>query len=402
MTTRTSTPPGTAAALPWFPLSVLSLAAFATVTAELVPGGLLLEVSADLDVPPPAVGALVSAWAVTAAVLSVPLVRLTGRLPVRGVLTASLALGCAAAAAVALAPSFEVALAARVAGAAAHGLLVSLLVPYVTGSVPEAVLGRAISVVLAGPTLAGVLGVPAGTAAGERWGWRTTFAAIAVLLALAAVAMRRLPAAAPAAPGARASASWRDPSVPAVLRIAVAAALVLVGHFALYTYVAPLLADAGGFGAPARALLLLAFGVAGAAGLAASGPLSDRWPRAALAGVAVAFAASTAAVGVLERSATAGVVAIAVWGVLIGALPPVFQTRLMRVASPGFRPTAGALAVATLNLGVAGGAALGARVLESQGAGALPARASAVVALAAVVLLVDLALPARAGRRAPA
>ncbi|MFT4125379.1 MAG: hypothetical protein QM662_04020, partial [Gordonia sp. (in: high G+C Gram-positive bacteria)] len=58
------------------------------------------------------------------------------------------------------------------------------------------------------------------------------------------------------------------------------------------------------------------------------------------------------------------VAGIGVWGFAIGALPPIFQARVMRLSTPAFRPLAGSVVVTALNVGVAAGAGLGAITLH--------------------------------------
>ncbi|MFZ2623955.1 MAG: hypothetical protein WAX29_01750, partial [Propionibacterium sp.] len=60
-------------------LAVLTAATFWTVTAEMLPSGLLPLMSQDLGVSSSAIGTMVSAWAITIAVVGTPLVRLTLR-----------------------------------------------------------------------------------------------------------------------------------------------------------------------------------------------------------------------------------------------------------------------------------------------------------------------------------
>jgi predicted MFS family arabinose efflux permease len=163
---------------------------------------------------------------------------------------------------------------------------------------------------------------------------------------------------------------------------------MLTGHFLLYTYVAPLLQQLGGHDARARAVLLLVFGLAGPVGIALSGPLSDRFPRWALAGVGIALAAVTAAQAAVGLGPAVAAVAVGSWGLLIGFLPPVFMTRLLRAAPPGREAAAGAVGVAVLNLGIAAGATAGGVVVDRVTVRALPPAAAGVVALACAVLLV--------------
>jgi predicted MFS family arabinose efflux permease len=184
---------------------------------------------------------------------------------------------------------------------------------------------------------------------------------------------------------------------------AVAGGLLLTAHFLLYTYVAPLLQELGGHDAPARSLLLLVFGLAGLVGIALSGPLSDRLPRGALPGVGVALTAGTAALGLLGTGPAVAVAVLGFWGLLIGLLPPVFMTRLLRAAPPGRAAAAGAVGVTALNLGIAAGAAAGGAVVDLAGVRALPGVAAGVVTVACAVLLVGARRGSRlrTGRTAP-
>lgn len=370
--------------LPWRALLLLSGAAFATVTTELLPASLLLQLSDDLDVTPATAGALVGAWALTIAVASVPLTRLTARVPRRRLVLVILLLLALATTGTAFAPSYGWALTSRITAAAAHGLFWSLLVPTVATLVPPARIGRAVSVVLAGPALAGIIGIPLGATAGAALGWRVSFAALAALLALAALGIRTLPLS--DAPQQAVRQEGRDPARWAVLGVALAGGLVLTGHFLLYTYIAPLLHQFGGYDTATSGMLLFVFGAAGVVGTVGAGALSDRFPRQALRWVCAAFTGSAASLLLLDLHLAVAIVVVAGWGVLIGLLPPVFQTHLLRIASPGREATSGAIGITVLNLGIATGAMLGGAVLDTWQAGALPAVAAIVIAIATVGL----------------
>ncbi|WP_448610587.1 MFS transporter [Geodermatophilus sp. URMC 60] len=379
---------GAACAPPRWTLAALTAAAFATVTIELSPTGLLPVIAADLAVSPSAAGSLVATWAVTLAATSLALVRVTRRLPRERVLAGALLVCGAATLATAAAPSLGVAVIARVVGAAAHGLVWALLVPHVTGLVPPERLGRAVSTVLIGPTAASVLGVPVAASLGGVLGWRWTLALLAALALPPALVLLRGRTVQQGAAGTAAGAWWRDPSARPVLRTAAGTAALLAGHFAAATYLAVLVTDGAGLPGGAVPAVLFVFGVAGVLGLAVAGPLSDRRPATALPVVAVAFAAGLAALVLVGTHPAVALAVIAVWGVLIGLLPPVFQTRMARIAAPGIRDVAGAVAITALNVGIAGGAALGGLVLARSGPTGLVLTAAGVAAAGALVLLV--------------
>src|SRR5690554_6140885 len=92
-TSTGSAPTSTATArFPVRALLLLSLGVLVTVTAESLPAGLMPEMAADLAVSPLQIGLLISVWAVTVIVTSIPLARATARLDRRLVVAGSLAL----------------------------------------------------------------------------------------------------------------------------------------------------------------------------------------------------------------------------------------------------------------------------------------------------------------------
>ncbi len=385
---NTATQPGARSpakqSLPWTKLIALTFAAFATVTMEMLPSGLLPQIGRGLGVEPAVAGALVTAWALTVALTSMPLVRATMKVRRTLLIPATLGVVAVSSLVTAFAPTFEVALLGRVAAAAGHGVFWAVIVAYVSGIVAPEQIGRALAIVLSGPTIAGFVGLPLGAALVEVAGWRAIFGGASLVLALTAGLLVPLLADEPDGTdtsGTAAGARW-DRSVILSVGTAFAAALVLVAHFVLFTYVALLITEVADWDAGAVAVLLTVFGAASAAGVALSGWLSDRWPRATLPASAFAALAAFSMLCIAPAVPAVFVGAIVIWGGFIGLFPPAMQVRVLRLASPQFRPAAGGVVVTVLSLGVAGGAALGGLIVGSEVA------ASGVEGLAPVALLV--------------
>lgn len=407
--------------MPWTSLLTLGSVTFTMVAAEMLPTAVLPTMSADLGVPQARTGMLVSAWALAVVVGTFPLVRLTRRLDSRRVIAAAAAVLGLAGIATATAGSFEVALGSRLLGALACGLLWATVNAHSAALVPPRRLARAIAVVLGGATLGTVLAVPAASAVAGLWGWRVAFVGAGVASALAGAAVLAVvrptvvahgssattdgiaghgPAGqASAGQGAGVDRSAPGPSaLRPVLVTATLGGLLLVGHFAAYTFVVPLLARTARSTPGGISGLLLAFGVLSAVGTALVGRFGDRRPAAALALAAGAITVVLASLGLLGRSAAVDLALIAVWGVATGAFPPLAQTAIMGAAGARLRTLAGSLIPVTFNLGIAVGAAGGSAVVAARGLGALPLPAAAV-ALVATVALLRPALPRR--RREP-
>jgi predicted MFS family arabinose efflux permease len=286
----------------------------------------------------------------------------------------------------AVAPEYWMLVAARVVGGIAHGLFWALVAAYAARLVPHDQIGRAVSVTLGGGTLALVAGVPAATVLGQAIGWRPVFAIVAALTLVGAVLVwRLLPPV--AADGERTEARFRrgDVSLGPVLVVCAVTAAVMLGQYAVFTYVAPLITDVVGVEPGAVGPLLLVYGVTGAVGLVVAGSRLARRPIRAMAGAmalaAVALVVLGAAPGVIVS-----IVAFAVWGLAFGAIPPLLQTRLLQTAPPAHRDAASALYATAFNIGIGGGALLGAVLFDLVGVRSLPFVYAAVLVVVALLL----------------
>jgi predicted MFS family arabinose efflux permease len=386
--------------LPWPSLLVLGAGTLLMVTAEMLPTAVLEQMSIGLGVAESSTGLLVSVWAAVVVVLSFPLVRLTRRWDRRAVIAGGLAVLAFSSALTALAPTFQVAVGARMVGASAVGLLWATTNAHVADLVSDRLLGRAIAVVLGGATLGMVVGTPLARLVADAAGWRAAFWALAVLGLLGAVAVRLVVARAAApgttADGAEGSADGTGAArgMGRLLVVTALVALVLVGHYGAYTYItrlteAPAQVLPGGMSA-----LLLVFGLASAAGVALAGRFGDRSGPALVVSVA-ATALTVLGLGVADVSPVIGVAVVVAWGVVSGGLPPFAQTLILRLAGPERRSFAGALIPVLFNGGIAVGAALASLVVATSGISALPLLGAVVVGAAAVGLAAAIRRSAR-------
>jgi predicted MFS family arabinose efflux permease len=379
--------------MPVRPLLLLSFGAFWTVTLEMLPAGLLPSMSADLGVSPPRIGLLVTLWALTVGLSSVPLSRATRAWGRPRVLATALAVLGASTVLTALAPGYGAVAATRLVAAAGHGLFWSVLMVYAASIAPEGRSGRAVSIVLGGPLLANVVGLPLGTALAAPWGWRSVVGVVGAVMVVGAVLLRRLPEI-PVPSGAPGTAGGRrDATAPLVISGALLGALALLAHFAVFTFVSELVTGAWALESGDLGRLLLVFGGTGAVGLLVSGALPDRSAQHCLVGVVLALSGTFALLAAV-RGPVAVLTLVAGWGLLLGMLPPLLQSRVIGVASPDYRDAAGAILVTVFNLGIAAGALAGGQVIQRLGLSLLLPLAAAVTATSAIGLV---ALMRRAG-----
>ncbi|MET4638755.1 MFS transporter [Mycetocola sp. 2940] len=385
---------------PWIGLIALSGTVFLSISSEMIPTGLLPEMSASLGVSPSQIGLLVTVFAFTVVLSSAPLTALTGKIPRHALMVAVLTLLGVSNLLTALAPTYELVLMTRVLGGLAHGLFWALVPAYSAHLVDREHLARAVSITLAGGTIALVLGVPLGTALGQAVGWRWAFAAIALALFLGVLAVILwLPPVERDKPVHADAASRRDPTILAVGLLCVTVAVVMIGNYTFYTFIAPYLIDRLGVAPEYLSAVLFAIGAAGALGLVLAGTVFGRHTSAGLViGLAVtAVGAGIAAVATQVLWVSLG--GIVLWGVAFGLVPPLLQTRLLHTASSRIRDTASAFYTTAFNVGIGGGALVGALLLDWRGLEALPIATIVLVIAGLIVVLLSIRVTRRGTNR---
>jgi predicted MFS family arabinose efflux permease len=372
-------------------LAVLGASAFIYVTAETIPVGLLPEIANGLDVSEAQVGLLLTSYAVVAGVTTIPLTAMTMRIPRHLLIAITVGVLTVSQIAAALAPTFLILVLARLICAVAHGVFWSTIAPVAARLAPPGLAGKATATVFLGNSLAIVLGVPLGTAIGQWLGWR---AAVGVLAAAGAVcvlllivvlpAMAALPQDLASRTGARLKAAVTIVRSGPVAAVCLITAVLVIGHFAAYTYIAPLVRRDGGLEGVGLSALLLGYGAAGVLGNWFVGRHVDRRPGPLLTGMIAVMALSLVAlVPVLGPVPT--VIAALTWGGTFTAIPVCLQAAILRVA-PQKRDAASAVYVVAFQIGIGGGALVGERFVSAGLLAVLPAIA-AVLTLAAGVLV---------------
>jgi DHA1 family inner membrane transport protein len=394
MTAYSPSPSATVPRFPWVGLLALAAAVFLSVTSEMIPTGLLPDMSASLGVSEAQIGLLVTVFAFTVVVTSTPLTALTRRWPRHGMIVGILVVLGLSNLLTALSPDYGWVVASRILGGIAHGMFWSIVGAYAGHLVPKEQIGRAVSITLGGGTLAFVFGVPLGTFAGHLFGWRLSFGILAGLMFVGAVLVWRL---LPAVERVEDTAAGRrdrslprprDRTIAAVIMVCLIAAVTMVGHYAFYTFVVPFLTGPMGVASGDVGALLFVYGVAGAVGLVLAGSVLGSRPQS---GLLIALVVTGAAVGALAVFATQPVfatISFVLWGLAFGALPPLLQTRLLHTSSPAFRDTASALYTTSFNIGIGGGALLGSLVFDAGGLLLLPVLYIALLAVALVLVLI--------------
>ncbi|ASR35270.1 transporter [Prauserella marina] len=342
----------------WLAILAVTLGIFALMTSELLPVGLLTPVGSALGVSEGTAGLMVTIPGLVAAV-SAPLVTVaTGRVDRRVVLAVLIGLVGAANLVSSVATSFALVLVARFLVGISVGGFWSLAGGIALRLVPPKHVPRATAVIFGGVETASVLGVPAGTFLGDLSGWRTAFAAVGVLglisLACVVLLVPKLPA--------RRTIGFVDlrdlfTGNRGVRKGITVTFLVITGHFLAYTFLRPILGEAG-VEAKATGALLLAFGVAGICGNFLAGALIGNRLRLTVTGIGVLLGTAMVLLAVVELTTfTAGAILV-LWGLGYGAVPVTVQTWIIKAAGESTE-AASSLNTAAFNLSIALGALAG-------------------------------------------
>jgi DHA1 family inner membrane transport protein len=367
------------------PLIALFLAAFAFGTTEFVIAGVLPEVAEGLGVSIPSAGTLVSGYALGIAIGGPLLTLATPRVPRRTLLLGLVAVFTLGQVACALAPGFTSMLALRIAVAVAHGTYFGVAMVVATGLVSDERRGMAVALVLAGLTVSGIVGVPAGTAIGNLWGWRATFWAMTVLGVVAAFAIALLIPATKAA-AARPASLGREIGVlgrQQVWTSLIVMLMLMLAQFVPYTYITPLLQTVTGLSVETVPWVLLASGVGATLGVFIGGKVAGSRLMTALIAMLAMQAVVMAAMYVVAPYPLPMLLVVMVWGALNFSIGTAVQTRILRWTADAPN-LASSLIPSGFNVGIAIAAFVGATMLNA----GLPYRTLPLVGVAAMAVAV--------------
>ncbi|WP_407709051.1 MFS transporter [Arthrobacter nitrophenolicus] len=373
------------ARFPYAAMAVLATIAFTAITTELLPSGLLPQISSGLNVSEPVAGYLAAAYAAVIVVTVVPAARLLAGIPRHALLVGLVVTFAASNAWVGLAPDFTTAMIARMVGGLAHGLLWTTMAPFVTRVVPADKVGKALAIVFSGNSLGLAIGAPLGTALGGFLGWRAAFLVLAGFgLVLAVLAFFLLPRVRRISDAARPSMR-RAVAQPGVKAVATAWPLLVLAHFALFTYIAPFVREAG-LPDYAISLSLTVLGASGLLGIWVAGLTVDSHPRRSLIITTAAIAASMFLLPLASGNLPLALALMTVWGAGLGAIGIYNQAAILR-AGGEYQEAANGLTVLTIQLGITVGALYGSGALVAGGPLLVPiAAALPVVAALAITL----------------
>lgn len=350
----------------WPAVVSLGLGIFTLVASEFLPASLLSPIAADLGITEGVAGQLVTATSIIGIVGGPLVVSSLPRLDRRWVMAGLTTLAIASNVLVAIAPAFGLMLAARLLLGIAISGFWAMSLAVTAQLVPADRLGRAMTIVNTGVSLATIAAVPAGAYFGELLGWRAVFllAAGAGVVTLAAQLVTLPPVPPSGAPGFR--SLLQTALTPVVALGVLAIVLIAGGHFMGFTYLRPAFETVDGLTPELLAVLLMVYGVASFIGNMVAGPLADRRLPLLVIAAPVAIGLGTAMLALGGSGLVMAFVTVFVWGLGFGAVPTMVQTWIAHVA-PERLESASGLIVAAFQIAITIGAAVGGLLVDSVG-----------------------------------
>ncbi|WP_010099783.1 sugar transporter [Burkholderia ubonensis] len=350
----------------WWGVWALTLAAFIFNTTEFVPVALLGAIGDSLHMQPTDVGLMLTIYAWTVAVTSLPLTLATRTVERRKLLAGVLVLFIASHLITGVAWSFPVLVFGRVGIACAHAIFWSISISLAVRLAPPQKKSRALGLLATGTSIAMVAGIPLGRVIGETLGWRTAFLIIA---GAAAVALLMLRTTLPALPSQRTGSLASLPSLlrnPTLILLYLLTILVVSAHFTSYTYIEPFLQHVSHASESGITTLLILFGGAGIPAAFCFNRLYPQRPAQFLLASIVVIASCLLILFPSALSVVTLSVHTVVWGGAIICFGLAMQAWVLKLA-----PDASDLAVsifsALYNVGIGAGALLGNHIARDFG-----------------------------------
>lgn len=321
-------PSGERQTFSWFVFGLMASVTFVGILSELVPSGILPQMTEGLAVEESEVGFLVGVYALASAVAAIPLISATLAFN-RKTLLMVLLIGFAASnVVVALSSSYAVIVACRVIGGICAGVMWPMIAAYGTRLVPENMHGKAITVIMSGNTLGISIGLPVMTTIGITFGWRTAFMVLSVIVVVIAVLSFFY---LPAVEGEKLSKSNSPLAVlkmPSILIVLLLTFLSVAAHYGIYTYITllvELIGFAGGIG-----VALLIFGIGSVISVIVSAKYIDAYLRPlivlmlGIGGISMAMFLAFKGTTVISHAA------FFLWGLAFGPLVTMYQTAVSK------------------------------------------------------------------------
>ena len=343
----------------WWPVIGLTFAAFIFNTSEFIPIGLLSGIAGDFSITESKAGLLITVYAWVVAVASLPLMIAASKAEARKLMLSVVGVFMAGQAMSAFSSGYWMLMFSRIIVACSHAIFWSIVTPLAVRIAPPGHDSRALGMIVAGSSIAMIVGLPLGRTVGLYLGWRMTFAVIALL---SAAVFALLALILPKVPGTG-GFSWSQ--LPSLFRIAplrglyVLTILTVTAHFTGYSYIEPFLASEAGFGASWITMILMLFGLMVIVGSLLFSRYYGSCPSFFMGYAVSGICVFLLLLGAASSNALSTVALCLLWGLAVAFLNLAFQSEVIHVAPSGGVAVAMSIYSGIYNVGIGAGALFG-------------------------------------------
>jgi predicted MFS family arabinose efflux permease len=347
----------------WSAVFSLAMCITGLITAELLPISLLTPMAKILHITEGSAGQAVTVTAIVGLFASLFSAVITRRVDRRIVILSFSVILILSSFLVAFAPNYTALLIGRFLLGIGVGGFWSMAAAVAMRLVPEAFVPKAFSIIFGAGSIATAIAAPFGSYLGNVIGWRATFV-VAAALGIVALVWQLI-----ALPFLPPNAQSRLRTLFDVLRRPkiglgiLSVLLVFAGHFAFFTYLRPFLETQTHISVNGVSVILLLFGLAGFVGNTVAGALLGEKMRLVLIAAPLLLIGLGVALIMMGTNIWAAAILIAIWGVAFGSVPVAWSTWVARMV-PDEAESGGALLVASIQLAITIGAAIGGLLLD--------------------------------------
>ncbi|MEE3477857.1 MAG: MFS transporter [Methanomethylophilus sp.] len=348
----------------WLPLIGLTVSVFIFNMSEFMPVGLLTSIADDFGTSESQTGLIISFYAWTVAICSLPLMLLLRKVDYRPMLLMAVLTFTVFQFLSGISTSYWMLMASRIGVALAHSVFWSIAAPLAVSVVEFRYHRFALSVMAVGTSVAMILGLPLGRVIGLAMGWRMSFFAIAAVSVLTLILLTAV------FPQVRNPGTFTVKRMPDIYRnrvlvgVYVMIVVFVTGHFTCYSYIEPFLLDAAGLSDGSVTVALTVFGLAGIVGSMIFTKMYDRTRFRIVPAVLLFSGLSMMMFGLALGNFVLLMALCALWGMCYTLFCVISQNETLRAAPVDAAPVAMSLQSGIFNAGIASGSIVGGIVID--------------------------------------